>query len=517
MPSHSVHLRACSLRGGTLPAVLVALFLAGFAGGQGDDDDRGIRITAPMDGWELPSDRPVAVAYFAIWPPCAARPKSAACDEHSESCRAQPRGGEGVRCETSVSIDGKHVLTHALAADNQYSFSGVLPAGALPPGTHRLSIAVACTGAALREAASAQFSVVDPAVWEELGDAGEEDRGADAADKHGTLHTPAAADPLPPAAPAPGTNVRGSHAGGVGVKCAVMVYHANVRTAYEARWMDKSIISILAQTHEDFDIYELNYGDRDSATDSVVQPHLHLLQGRHYTFLSRPLASHAAAMNLLLNKIFADGYDVAFNVNVDDFYGPTRFERQLEAIAAGAHLVSCEFVRITADASGTRDHIHLDYQVCLYVCMCMYVCMCVCMHTCKCIHIYMYVCVCMYVRMHACMHACHACMYVCMYVCMHACMYVCMYVCMHVYTYLYMHVYTYQPTYLTTAELFGERVADKVNAHGAREADAQDILVQLALDHNVFCHPGMAFTRRFWRTLSALQCLHPVTTSGVCV
>jgi len=80
-----------------------------------------------------------------------------------------------------------------------------------------------------------------------------------------------------------------------------------------------------------------------------------------------------------------------------------------------------------------------------------------------------------------------------------------------------MHVYTYQPTYLTTAELFGERVADKVNAHGAREADAQDILVQLALDHNVFCHPSMAFTRRFWRTLSALQCLHPVTTSGVCV
>jgi len=219
-----------------------------------------------------------------------------------------------------------------------------------------------------------------PSRLGELGDAGEEDRGADAAEKHGTPHTPAAADPLPPAAPAPGTNVRGSHAGGVGVKCAVMVYHANVRTAYEARWMDKSIMSILAQTHEDFDIYELNYGDRDSATDSIVQPHLHLLQGRHYTFLSRPLASHAAAMNLLLNRIFADGYDVAFNVNVDDFYGPTRFERQLEAIAAGAHLVSCEFVRITADASGTRDHIHLDYQVCLYVCMCMYVCMCVCMH-----------------------------------------------------------------------------------------------------------------------------------------
>ena len=33
-------------------------------------------------------------------------------------------------------------------------------------------------------------------------------------------------------------------------------------------------------------------------------------------------------MNYLLDRIFSDGYEVVFNVNVDDYYAPTRFERQ---------------------------------------------------------------------------------------------------------------------------------------------------------------------------------------------
>jgi len=429
-------------------AFLAALaLLAGGAGGQADEEDHGIRITAPMDGWALPRDRPVAVSYFAIWPPCSARPPAKACDAHSASARCHapsPGGGDGMPCETHVSIDGQRVLTHTLAADNQYTFSGVLPAGALPPGAHRISVAIACADAGVREhnprqAASTHFSVVEPAVWEELGDAG----GEDAASEPGRqLPIGVGHDPLPPAVSAwgsawssPGTRGRGGAAGRAGVKCAVMVYHANVRKAYEARWMDKSILSILSQTHQDFDIYELNYGGQDSLTDSVVQPHLHMLQGRRYTFLSRPLSSHAAAMNLLLDRIFADGYDVAFNVNVDDYYAPTRFERQLEAIAAGAHLVSSEFVRITADASGTGDHIHLHYQ----------------------------------------------------------------------------------PTYLTTAELFGERVADKVNAHGVREADADDIRAQLALDHNVLCHPGVSLSLSLCVTLSLCLSLSLSLSLCVCV
>ena len=37
------------------------------------------------------------------------------------------------------------------------------------------------------------------------------------------------------------------------------------------------------------------------------------------------------AQNFLLNKAFKDmDYDVVFNVNLDDFYSPHRFEIQLE-------------------------------------------------------------------------------------------------------------------------------------------------------------------------------------------
>ena len=40
-------------------------------------------------------------------------------------------------------------------------------------------------------------------------------------------------------------------------------------------------------------------------------------------------SSHTEAMNMLLDRIFEAGYQVAFNVNLDDYYAPTRFEEQV--------------------------------------------------------------------------------------------------------------------------------------------------------------------------------------------
>ena len=411
---------------------LAVLNLASGAGGQRSEEDYGIRITAPMNGWALPYDRPVAISLFALWPPCSGRPGGRTCTAGQGTCKNSH--GSGGQCETRVLINGHHILTHVLSADNQYTFSGVLPAGSLPLGEHQLSITHVCKGP--REtppvrSASSSFSIVDLAVWKDLGDEGETVRGEeeeDSAEKHLLSSVPYLNQPRATASSV-GSDGLEQEQGNAGarrrrMRCAVMFYHANVRRAYQPRWMDKSVLSILSQTYQHFDIYELNYGDHDSSKDSVVQAHIHLLQGKHYTFLSTALESHAAAMNYLLDKIFADGYDVVFNVNVDDYYAPTRFQRQLDAIALGAHLVSCEFVRITADATGARDRIHIDYE----------------------------------------------------------------------------------PTYLTTRELFGERMEDKRNAHGVREADEEDIYAQLASDHNVLCHPGIAFTREFWGALATLQC-----------
>ena len=269
----------------TMCAVLFGL--ASCAGGHTGEEDHGIRITAPMQGWTLPSDR-IAVAYFAIWPPCTARPATKCTG--TDTCK-NPRGSSstGGQCETRVVLNGQHMLTHDLTPENQFTFSGALPAGSLPPGTYKISITYICKGPRLGplvQGASSQFSVVDPDLWEELGDEGEVVRlDQDSTPEQGRLVSPAphastsySGPGVPGNVPVLQTTRSGAGMGPANVRCAVMIYHANVAKAYEARWMEKSMLSILSQTHEEFDIFELNYGSPDSAQYSVVQPFLHLLQ-----------------------------------------------------------------------------------------------------------------------------------------------------------------------------------------------------------------------------------------------
>jgi len=314
-------------RSRTVTILLALVSIISLAGGQAVEGDPGnIRITAPMASWTLPYDRPVAIAYFAIWPPCTPKPAHT-CTNGPDTCdnSNSGSGSSGAPCETRVSVNGQHILTHTLTADNQFSFSGIMPVGALPVGNYEVSVSYVCKGP--RElppvlAASSNFSVVDPAMWEALGDRGEDvgDSDGDEVLREGQEPIPAEASHLLSSVPhesAPRAKASSAKDIGAeeqrgpiaqqqrGVRSAVMIYHANVAQAYDARWIEKSILSILAQTHEEFDIYELNYGPgaRERAPDklssnlsskiSVVAPHVHLLQGKHYTFLSTHLDSHA--------------------------------------------------------------------------------------------------------------------------------------------------------------------------------------------------------------------------------
>ena len=45
------------------------------------------------------------------------------------------------------------------------------------------------------------------------------------------------------------------------LKCLVIFYHKNIQSIYPSRWVEKNISSILNQTYQDFDIWELNYGN----------------------------------------------------------------------------------------------------------------------------------------------------------------------------------------------------------------------------------------------------------------
>lgn len=117
-------------------------------------------------------------------------------------------------------------------------------------------------------------------------------------------------------------------------KCGVIIYHKDIFNIYKESWVKKCLNSIRSQTYQDFTVYELCYSTAANQ----------LWSGS--TYLHIPQSNHIFAMNYILDHAFADGCDVVFNVNLDDFYHPNRFTAQLAAIHAGYELVSSNFQHI---------------------------------------------------------------------------------------------------------------------------------------------------------------------------
>src|SRR3990170_1078144 len=100
---------------------------------------------------------------------------------------------------------------------------------------------------------------------------------------------------------------------------AVIVYHKNVFN-YPKRLTDKCVESIVNQTYKDFCLYEIDYGAQGNR----------LFENKiaNYKSFDIEFPTHADAHNFLLDEVFKNGHDCAFNVNVDDFYDIKRFEKQ---------------------------------------------------------------------------------------------------------------------------------------------------------------------------------------------
>lgn len=113
------------------------------------------------------------------------------------------------------------------------------------------------------------------------------------------------------------------------LKPAVIVYHKNLSTIYPKQWVQKFKDSILRQTHQGFDILELNYGGTGDRIFANSQ------------FESIEMPTFAYAMNHLLDK--CKEYDCVFNTNTDDWYSENRFEKQLNYIRQEYDIVSSNF------------------------------------------------------------------------------------------------------------------------------------------------------------------------------
>lgn len=122
------------------------------------------------------------------------------------------------------------------------------------------------------------------------------------------------------------------------MRCAVIIYHKNALKLYKRKWIDKCINSIKSQTFQGFTIFEHNYGGGNDRFADIKD---------EYVFLNTEFSNHIYSLNYLHSLAFNEGFDVVYNCNLDDFYAPDRFEKQLERIESGFQVVSSNFYYIT--------------------------------------------------------------------------------------------------------------------------------------------------------------------------
>lgn len=125
------------------------------------------------------------------------------------------------------------------------------------------------------------------------------------------------------------------------MKVGVIFFHKDIKNIYKEDWVDKSIRSMLNQSFDNFEIYEIDYGGGNESLIEKYKP------AQKHHFYSLPLKNHGYAMNYILDKAFSDGCDFVFNTNLDDYYSRFRIEKQLEELENGSSLVSSNFYYIT--------------------------------------------------------------------------------------------------------------------------------------------------------------------------
>lgn len=114
------------------------------------------------------------------------------------------------------------------------------------------------------------------------------------------------------------------------MKSALIVYHKNLFSIYQASWISEFKESILNQTYKDFDIYELDYGGGNNR----------IFENSNYE--SKEFPSFVYALNYLLEQL-REQYDCVLNSNVDDYYSLDRVEKQVRQIQHGFDIVSSNF------------------------------------------------------------------------------------------------------------------------------------------------------------------------------
>ena len=90
------------------------------------------------------------------------------------------------------------------------------------------------------------------------------------------------------------------------MKASCILYHSNIMSIYKERWIKQCIKTIKDQTYQDFDVFELNYGD-----DNTKLSELYDVGGNKHFYEKIKMNNHAEAMNYLIDKVFLEEkYDI---------------------------------------------------------------------------------------------------------------------------------------------------------------------------------------------------------------
>jgi len=127
------------------------------------------------------------------------------------------------------------------------------------------------------------------------------------------------------------------------MKVAIICYHKNAQQLYPAEWIAKYKYTIDNQDYKDVTILECCYGGES----------YQIFPQSQFEYIEMPTFVHA--MNHLIDKAFADGFEAVANTNVDDFYTMDRISRQIPYIMAGFDIVASNFTLV---GEGTKAHQH---------------------------------------------------------------------------------------------------------------------------------------------------------------
>lgn len=134
------------------------------------------------------------------------------------------------------------------------------------------------------------------------------------------------------------------------MKSIAILYHSNLFSFIEPLEIFKCIESICDQTHTDFDIYELNYGEEEICILKLFEK---LFEDKKKYFEHNVKKNHVDALNFCLKKCFDElDYDIVFNINLDDYYNKNRFQIQYDKITHESYDLVTSNIRLIQTING---------------------------------------------------------------------------------------------------------------------------------------------------------------------